>query len=90
MKTNLLFMAACAFCMCASAKGGHAGGGHTGGGHTGSGHVNSSSHSISGHTTKNGTHVAPSQATNPNTTKTDNYSEKGNVNPYTDKQGTKQ
>lgn len=61
-----------------------------GGGHSSGGHVNSSSHSISGHTTKNGTYVAPSHATNPNSTKTDNYSQKGNVNPYTGKQGTKE
>lgn len=60
-----------------------------GGGHSSSGHVNSGSHTISGHTTKNGTYVAPSHATNPNSTKSDNYSQKGNVNPYTGKEGTK-
>ena len=60
-----------------------------GGGHSGGGHVNSSSHSVSGHTTKNGTYVAPSYATNPNSTRSDNYSHKGNVNPYTGKEGTK-
>lgn len=42
-----------------------------------------------GHTTKNGTYVAPSRATNPNDTKRDNYSQKGNVNPNTGKEGTK-
>lgn len=46
------------------------------------------SHAISGHVTKNGTYVAPSYATNPNGTKTDNYSSQGNVNPYTGKVGT--
>jgi hypothetical protein len=51
--------------------------------------VNSASHSIKGHTTKDGKYVAPSHATNPNGTKTDNYSQKGNVNPYTGKEGTK-
>ena len=59
------------------------------GSHSGSGHVNSASHSIKGHTTKDGKYVAPSHATNPNGTKTDNYSQKGNVNPYTGKEGTK-
>jgi hypothetical protein len=47
------------------------------------------SHSVSGHTTKSGTYVAPHQATNPNSTKADNYSSKGNVNPHTGKEGTK-
>lgn len=47
------------------------------------------SHAIRGHTTKNGTYVAPTRATNPNNTKRDNYSHKGNVNPYNGKQGTK-
>jgi hypothetical protein len=55
----------------------------------GGGHVNASSHTISGHTTKNGTYVVPSHATNPNSTKTDNYTQKGNVNPYTGKEGTR-
>lgn len=80
MKTTIIFVAACAISMGAMAKGG---------GHSGSGHVSSGSHTISGHTTKNGTYVAPSHATNPNSTKTDNYSQKGNVNPYTGKAGTK-
>lgn len=49
----------------------------------------SGSHSVSGHYTKSGTYVAPHQATNPNGTKSDNWSTKGNVNPYTGKEGTK-
>lgn len=84
MKTSILLIAACVFCLGTSAKGSRSGGGRSGGGH-----VNSSSHTVSGHTTKNGTYAAPSNATNPNSTKTDNYSEKGNVNPYTGKEGTK-
>lgn len=47
------------------------------------------SHIVRGHTTKNGTYVAPTRATNPNNTKRDNYSQKGNVNPATGKEGTK-
>ncbi len=49
----------------------------------------SGSHPISGYAKSNGTYVAPSQATNPNGTKLDNWSTKGNVNPYTGKEGTK-
>ncbi|MBT9528527.1 MAG: hypothetical protein IV105_24970 [Rhizobacter sp.] len=47
------------------------------------------SHHVSGHVTKNGAYVPPHQATNPNGTKTDNWSSKGNANPYTGKEGTK-
>ena len=46
------------------------------------------SHVRQGYVTKNGTYVAPSYATNPNATKLDNYSSKGNVSPYTGKEGT--
>lgn len=45
-------------------------------------------HQRSGYYTKNGTYVAPSYATNPNNTVMDNYSTKGNTNPYTGKAGT--
>lgn len=47
------------------------------------------SHTVRGHTAKNGTYVAPTRATNPNNTKRDNYSQKGNVNPANGKEGTK-
>ena len=53
-----------------------------------SGYTNSSSHSVRGHIRKDGTYVQPHQATNRNSTKLDNYSTKGNVNPYTGKPGT--
>ena len=46
------------------------------------------SHPVKDHVTKDGTYVAPHHATNPNNTKTDNYSSKPNVNPYTGKAGT--
>jgi hypothetical protein len=49
---------------------------------------NSSSHYVSGYTTKNGVYVPPHHATNPNDTKLDNWSTRGNVNPYTGKAGT--
>lgn len=75
----------------AHAKGG--GGGRSSGIH-GSAHSYSSgssggSHSVSGYTKSNGTYVAPSHAKNPNDTKSDNWSTKGNVNPYTGKEGSK-
>lgn len=46
-------------------------------------------HTVSGYTRSNGTYVRPSHATNPDTTRNNNYSTKGNVNPYTGKYGTK-
>jgi len=48
------------------------------------------SHSVRGYTKKDGTYVAPHRRTNPNSGKTDNWSTKGNVNPYTGKRGTKE
>jgi len=44
---------------------------------------------VRGYTKKDGTYVAPHTRSSPNGTKADNYSTKGNVNPYTGKQGTK-
>ena len=72
-------------------SGGHSSGGHASGNHASGSHVASSPgvHSVRGYTKKNGTYVAPSHATNPNGTKKDNFSSKGNVNPYTGKAGTK-
>ena len=45
-------------------------------------------HAVKGYVKKDGTYVAPTVATNPNATKLDNYSTKGNVNPYSGKIGT--
>lgn len=47
------------------------------------------SHPTSGYVRSNGTYVAPSGATNPNTTQTDNFSTRGNVNPYSGAVGTR-
>ena len=47
------------------------------------------SHAKRGYIKKDGTYVAPSHATNPNKPKADNYSSKGNANPFTGKEGTK-
>ncbi len=51
-------------------------------------HKGTGDHNVQGYTKKDGTYVPPHHATNPNTTKRDNYSSKGNVNPYTGKPGT--
>lgn len=45
--------------------------------------------SVKGYYRKDGTYVAPHYRSSPNGTKADNYSTKGNVNPYTNKEGTK-
>jgi hypothetical protein len=45
--------------------------------------------SVRGYTNKKGVYVHSHRKTTPNSTKRDNYSTKGNVNPYTGKAGTK-
>jgi hypothetical protein len=47
------------------------------------------SHYVQGYVRQDGTYVAPHYQTNPNGTTSDNYSTKGNVNPYTGQAGTK-
>lgn len=42
---------------------------------------------VKGYTKKNGTYIAPSYRTSPNKNKSDNYSTKGNYNPYSGKIG---
>ncbi len=49
----------------------------------------SGSHSVKGHTKKNGTYVPAHRQTNPDGSKRNNYSSKGNINPNTGKEGTK-
>jgi hypothetical protein len=44
---------------------------------------------VSGYTKSNGTYVQPHYRTSPNSTRNDNYSTVGNVNPYTSQEGTK-
>ncbi|MDS4076964.1 MAG: hypothetical protein RKO68_13560 [Candidatus Accumulibacter sp.] len=87
MKTSVIVLSIAALaCTPAFAKGG----GHSGGSHSSSSHSSGSgSHSIKGYTKKDGTYVAPSHAKDPNNSKSDNWSAKGNVNPYTGKEGTK-
>ncbi len=44
---------------------------------------------VKGSVTKKGTYRPPHVRTSPNKTKVDNWSTKGNANPYTGKKGTK-
>ena len=60
-----------------------------GGGHSGSRSSYGGEHYTTGHTTKSGTYVQGHYSTNPNGTKNDNYSTRGNVNPHTGEAGTK-
>ncbi len=70
----------------AEARGGfRSHGGGSKGGHRSSGHV-----SVKGYTTKSGTHVQAHKRIGPNGSKRDNWSTKGNHNPYTGKEGTKE
>lgn len=45
---------------------------------------------VNGYYRKNGTYVQPHYRSDSNDTKADNWSTKGNVNPYTGKTGTKE
>ncbi len=49
----------------------------------------SKSESVGGYTRKDGTYVSPYKRTKANSTDDDNYSTKGNYNPWTGKTGTK-
>lgn len=51
--------------------------------------VAQSTHTVRGYTRSDGTYVAPHRATNPNSTRNDNWSTIGNVNPDTGEAGTK-
>ncbi len=44
---------------------------------------------VKGYYRSNGTYVQPHHRNGPNHTQYDNFSTKGNVNPYTGKEGTK-
>ena len=43
---------------------------------------------VRGHWRSNGTYVQPHYRSDPNCTKLDNWSTKGNINPHTGKRGT--
>jgi hypothetical protein len=55
---------------------------------SGTGSSKSETH-VRGYTKKDGTKVTPHYRSTPNTTKKDNWSTRGNVNPHTGKVGTK-
>lgn len=70
---------------------GRGGGSHRSGGS----HSSSTSRSrgdvyVHGHTTKTGKQVKPHHRSAPDGTRQNNYSTKGNVNPYTGKAGTRE
>jgi hypothetical protein len=44
--------------------------------------------SVRGHTRRDGTYVAPHKRSSPDKSRTNNWSAKGNANPYTGKKGT--
>lgn len=46
------------------------------------------SHRVEGYVRRDGTYVAPHYQTNPNSSVYDNYSTRGNVNPYNGRAGT--
>ncbi|AXW40048.1 hypothetical protein HFK86_26015 [Ralstonia pseudosolanacearum] len=69
-----------------SSAGGRSHSSHTPGGYYGY----SGEHYTNGYTRRDGTHVDGHFQTNPNSTQRDNWSAKGNVNPHTGKEGTKE
>ena len=50
---------------------------------------NPNSHYVQPHSNSNGTYTPGHYQTNPNSTQLDNYSTRGNVNPYTGATGTR-
>ena len=67
---------------------GRSSGGHSGSHRSSSLKASSGTTHVHGYTKKNGTRVAAYDKTSPNSTKRDNWSTKGNVNPETGKPGT--
>ena len=71
------------------ARGGHAYSGHHHYSHSNNyGSTATHDHVTRGYYRKDGTYVDSYHSTNPNDTQKDNYSSKGNTNPYTGKAGT--
>jgi hypothetical protein len=50
---------------------------------------NPNAHVVRPYVTQQGTYVQPHVQTNPNRTQLDNYSTRGNINPYTGQVGTR-
>ena len=55
-----------------------------------SGYVNPSHNTVHSYTTRRGTHVPSYRRTIPDRSKTNNYSSRGNVNPFNGRRGYKQ
>jgi hypothetical protein len=72
----------------AVARGGGHSGYHFSSSHTSSYHA-PGEHYVSGYVRSNGTYVSGHFQTNPNGTRNDNYSTRGNINPHTGEPGTK-
>jgi hypothetical protein len=72
--------------LASSAMAGHRGGG---GGHSHGTGSSSHDHAVRGYTKKSGTYVAPHRQSDPDRMKQNNFSTRGNVNPYTGKRGTR-
>jgi len=75
------------------ARGGHSAGGNDSNapvqGYSSGSTGSTGNHNVNGYVRNNGTYVQPHMLTNPNATRNDNYSTRGNVNPYTGVPGTK-
>jgi hypothetical protein len=52
-------------------------------------HVGTGSHNVSGYVRRDGTYVAPHQATNADSSRANNWTTRGNTNPYTGQAGTR-
>ena len=88
MKSTTAALAALALVVTCSAAVARGGGSHSG--HSGSHKASpGGTHHVAGHTTKEGKYVQGHRQTNPNGSKRDNWSSKGNTNPDTGKKGTK-
>jgi len=73
--------------------GGHGGGHYHSSGHGGRSHSSGKSGGyvhVKAYKTKSGKYVGAHNRTSPDGTKANNWSTKGNVNPYTGKEGTKE
>ncbi|MFL6726011.1 MAG: hypothetical protein ACJ8FS_05805 [Sphingomicrobium sp.] len=88
MRILLIGLALAALPADAIAKGGGHGGYHFGSPHSSS-YRATGEHYVSGYTRSNGTYVTGHYQTNPNSTRNDNYSTRGNINPHTGEPGTK-
>ena len=91
MHKGIALAAAGALILVASPSLARSGGGHSSGhssSHSSSSKSSTGEHYVVGHTTKTGEYVQGHYQTNPNGTRNDNYSTRGNINPHTGEEGT--